>query len=261
MPGNRDNRAATGTLKGEMDHTSIENDQWAERYVMGRLPDDEKQRFEEHFVDCAKCLDDVEAADGLRKGLASLPPGEVPSASPSPAGLPPWFLAAAGLAVGVGLAAFFSAELRHTRTELADSQKASDRLKQSEAALQKELRIAKAAAAPSGAAVFTLNVTRGGQTTEPENRILLPKGSAWLVLQFDRPPGPEEAGYVVRISGADGKAVGNNAVPIGPVSNDTLAVTLPPGTLQEGDYTLAVEATSAPDVALATYRFRIGLSR
>jgi len=260
MPGNRDNPATTGTLKGEMDHTSIENDQWPERYVMGRLSDEERQRFEAHFVDCPKCLDELEASDGLRRGLESLPPSEIPAASPSPVGLPPWFLAAAGLAVGVGLSALFSAELRHTRAELAESQRTSDRLKQSEAALQRELQGARAAAAPSGAAVFTLNVTRGGQTAEPENRILLPKGSGWLVLQFDRPPGPEEAGYVVRVSGADGKTIGN-AVPVGPVSNDSLAVALPSGTLQEGDYTLAVEATSAPDVALATYRFRVVASR
>src|SRR5262249_1305564 len=50
----------------------------AERYVTGRLSAEERAGFEAHFVDCARCLDRIEAAEGLRYGLARSTPRERP---------------------------------------------------------------------------------------------------------------------------------------------------------------------------------------
>jgi len=259
MPGNRDNPAASGTLKGEMDHALIEENQWPDRYVLGRLPDEERQRFEEHFITCPKCLDALEAVEGLRAGLKQLPENETKPA-PKESGahrLPPWLLAAAGLVVGFGLAALiFLGEVGRTRRSLATADAASARLKQSETDLQTQLQAAKAAAAPSGASVFMLDRTRGGPGAEPATRIALPKGSGWAVLQFDRPPVPEESGYAVRITGADGRPIADPAK-LGPFAGDTLTVTVPANLLPPGDYTLSIEAVSAPEVSLTAYRFRV----
>jgi hypothetical protein len=258
MSAKRDNPAVRGTPRGEIDHTQIENDDWADRYLMGLLSDDERQRYEEHFVTCPRCLDDLESLDGLRNGLRNLPQSETaPKPQAAAHHLPWWLLAAAGLIVGFGLAAWiFVSEVGRTRRDLAASNAAAARMKQSDAALQKDLQSARALASPSGASVFTLDRTRGGPAAEPENRILLPKDSGWVVLQFGRPPVPQEAGYAVRISGAEGRPIGD-PVKLSPFSTDTLTLTLPPGLLQAGDYTLSVEATSAPEVSLTTYRFRV----
>jgi Putative zinc-finger len=242
-----------------MDHSGIDEELWVDRYLLGRLSAEERQRFEEHLVTCPKCLHALETVEGLRAGLKELPESETTPAPKESVAyrLPPWLLAAAGLVIGFGLAAAtFLGEAGRIRRDLANANAASARLKQSETELEKDLQSAKAAAAPSGASVFILDHTRGGPGAEPENRIDLAKSSAWAVLQFDRPSVPEESGYAVRISGADGRTVAG-PVKLGSFTGDTLTVTIPGDLIPPGDYTLSVEAVSAPEVSLTAYRFRV----
>ena len=49
-----------------MDHSRIEEHNLIDRYVRGTLPADERAEFEEHFVDCAACQEQIEAAKSLR---------------------------------------------------------------------------------------------------------------------------------------------------------------------------------------------------
>ena len=65
--GRQDNRRPRNTLD-EMDHTHTDEHQLADRYLMGRLDDAERRRFEEHFVDCPACLERLETIEGLRGG-------------------------------------------------------------------------------------------------------------------------------------------------------------------------------------------------
>ena len=242
----------------DMDHALIDEDRWADRYVLGRLTAEEQQRFEEHFVGCPKCLDELEAVEGLRGSLRELPAGEAapaPTRSPSFA-LAPWLLAAASLVLAVGLSALFYADLRHARQELADSRGRTARLEQLETRLQEDLRKTTEAEAPSAASVFTLNLTRGVETAQPENWIVLPKPSARIVLLFDRPPGPPETSYSVRLFGADGRPIGE-AVRLAPSAEETLALSLPSGLLGAGDYVLTVDRGAPAESPLATYRFRL----
>lgn len=55
-----------------MNHTQIDQEQIAERYVLGQLSGEEAARFEEHSLSCDRCLDRLEAAEGLRRGLATV---------------------------------------------------------------------------------------------------------------------------------------------------------------------------------------------
>jgi hypothetical protein len=52
-----------------MDHKYIDELELVDRYLMGRLPVDESARFEEHFVDCSRCVDRLEATKDLIQGL------------------------------------------------------------------------------------------------------------------------------------------------------------------------------------------------
>jgi hypothetical protein len=45
-----------------MDHETAIQTKASERYILGDLPASEKDAFEEHFSDCAKCMDDVSMA-------------------------------------------------------------------------------------------------------------------------------------------------------------------------------------------------------
>src|SRR5262245_56580684 len=52
-----------------MDHSYIEEQHVADRYVMGTLPADEAERFEEHYLSCAECLDRLELAESMQRGF------------------------------------------------------------------------------------------------------------------------------------------------------------------------------------------------
>ncbi len=62
-----------------MDHAYIDDNQVAERYLMGKLPPEEAARFEEHSMSCAECLDRLETAERLRLGLRTVAAREIVS--------------------------------------------------------------------------------------------------------------------------------------------------------------------------------------
>ncbi len=52
-----------------MEHPRIDDEAILDRYVAGRLPEAEEALFEEHLFECTVCLEQVQAADELRRGL------------------------------------------------------------------------------------------------------------------------------------------------------------------------------------------------
>ena len=52
-----------------MEHSYIDKHNVADRYLLGELSLEERVRFEEHFADCAQCLDRLETTDDFRAGL------------------------------------------------------------------------------------------------------------------------------------------------------------------------------------------------
>ena len=77
-----------------MDHTEIEELQVVDRYLMGKLPEADAGRFEEHYLGCPRCLDELEVvlvgnqAD-FAEPLSSLGPyRSLPFPIPTPAGTP-----------------------------------------------------------------------------------------------------------------------------------------------------------------------------
>ena len=55
-----------------MEHSYIEDHHIADRYLSGKLSIEELMRFEEHFVDCAECLDRLRTIDDFRAGLRTV---------------------------------------------------------------------------------------------------------------------------------------------------------------------------------------------
>jgi anti-sigma factor RsiW len=52
-----------------MNHPDIDEHQVIDRYVMGTLPPDEAERFEEHYLSCPQCLDQLAVAESLQRGF------------------------------------------------------------------------------------------------------------------------------------------------------------------------------------------------
>ena len=55
-----------------MDHAYIEENGLVERYQQGLLPPEEEARFEEHFVTCAPCMEQLELARGFQRGIKAM---------------------------------------------------------------------------------------------------------------------------------------------------------------------------------------------
>src|SRR5579864_3315618 len=52
-----------------MQHPEIESECLIDRYVRNTMPPAQRQAFEEHFLDCPQCLDQLEAAASLRQAM------------------------------------------------------------------------------------------------------------------------------------------------------------------------------------------------
>jgi anti-sigma factor RsiW len=52
-----------------MEHSLIEEHNLIDRYVRGTMPVAERTIFEEHFLDCPDCLQQLEVARSLRESI------------------------------------------------------------------------------------------------------------------------------------------------------------------------------------------------
>jgi len=60
-----------------MDHAYIEEQEIIRRYLADRLAEDERNRFEAHYVDCDQCLEKLELEEGFREGVREVAAEEV----------------------------------------------------------------------------------------------------------------------------------------------------------------------------------------
>ena len=241
-----------------MSHAWAEENLLADRYAMGKLSSDEAREFEEHFLDCAKCLETIEIVEGLRSGLRDAAVGAETVVSFRSAVR--WALPlAASLLLAIFAAVYFRGEAREARRELAHVRQTAEKALQGARDAREKIPAAAEAMQemPLAVSVFTLNLTRGAEPVAPENRVSLGASPRWLVLLFDQPGAARFGRYRVQVSTADGRPVGAPA-DASPSTEGMMAVSLPTSLFRVGDYVLAVEN---PDAArsdpLARYRFRV----
>jgi hypothetical protein len=253
-----------------MTHDEIAARNVVECYLMAKLSQDESARFEEHFVDCPECLDQLEAAERLRSALKPLARERGQTELPRTASRH-WGSAwpvAAGLVLAAGSLLLFAIREAKVRGELAQAVTASldwQQRYEREHAAAEALRSAKPAgdaapAAPVVASTFYLNIARGSEsaTSEPINRVTLPADPRWIALSLE---GEVEAGLKrLRVSVADsaGSAVWQQA-DLQVTPRETLSVILPSRVLNPGDYVLTLEglSPSGRGVPAGRYRFRV----
>ncbi len=52
-----------------MDHAYIEDNQIVDRYLMGRLSEEEAERFADHSIGCPQCLDSLALGERMQRGM------------------------------------------------------------------------------------------------------------------------------------------------------------------------------------------------
>jgi len=253
-----------------MTHDEIAARNVVECYLLAKLSQVECARFEEHFVDCPLCLDQLEAADRLRSALRPLA-RDTAYAAPARTESQNWRKAwpvAAALVLAVGALLLFAVREAKFRGELAQALTASldwQHRYEKEHAAGEAIRGAKPAgdaapAVPLVASTFYLNIARGSEssTSEPVNRVTIPADPQWIVLSLE---GEVETGFKslrVGVTDSAGRNVWRQAdLTVAP--HETLSVIVPSGVLHPGDYVLTLEGLSPSGRAVPAgrYRFRV----
>jgi hypothetical protein len=267
-----------------MDHAYIESHGLVERYHQRVLPADEEARFEEHFVDCPQCMEQLELARGLQRGLRSVAAEDAARAAVA-AGLFAWLArrgrlaqwgtALAALLLAAGLPALWlvagsRGERREWSARLADQRHAGQELERKLDESEARRRSAELAATkppeppPAGTLakplvntpVFLLAALRG-EGAKPAVIDLSKAGDA-LALAVDVGADLRFATYRATITRADGGKVFEQAG-LKPNALEALMVTFPSSFFAPGEYSLRVDGVK-PDGSVAEvggYPFRV----
>jgi hypothetical protein len=275
-----------------MEHAYIESNGLVERYHQGLLPPDEEARFEEHFVECPACMEQLELARGFQKGLKTLVAEDAARAVVG-AGLFAWLarrgrlaqwgVPLAALAVAAALPALWllagsRGERQEWRAGL-DAQRRSNRelehrLDESESRrnaerreLEAKIAQAKPPEAPRGLTgplvntpVFLLSALRSDDG-KPATIDLARAGDA-LALAVDVGDDLRFASYRATITKAGGATVFRQ-LGLEPNALEALMITFPASFFAPGDYRLRVEGVKPNGTAseIGGYPFRVAGKR
>ncbi|HKH44429.1 MAG TPA: hypothetical protein VKM72_07185 [Thermoanaerobaculia bacterium] len=266
-----------------MDHAYIEEHEIIRRYLADRLAEDERNRFEAHYVDCEQCLERLELEEGFREGVRDVAAEEVVrtiergiflrllvsrsgrmllgAALAVLVALPLGFLLTQNRRLDQRLAAA-EAALAHDKPRVPVTRPApvvpdegDQRLRQERDRLASALdqerqaratveeRLARAEAPRVNLPVFVLAAVRGGGASEDLNRLALKAGDDWVVLALELALVEHET-YRATLGTAEGRRVWSGDG-LRPDERDTLTLAFPSNLLPTGRYSLEVEGRTA----------------
>lgn len=205
-----------------MDHPEIEDSQVVERYLAGRLPEEDEARFEEHLFACTACLEQVEAGEELRRGLREVAAEEATRAAVA-TGFLAWLQRRSRGQLG-GIAAFALAVMLLPSVLLWQQRTAP-----TGGGLDRPL---------SDFQMISLGVERdagGAVEIRPE------AGKDAVLLSLELPLGAGSSRYGVTLRDAGGEVLWQEG-DLEPNLYDTLLVALPTSYLDPGSYRVTVRS-------------------
>jgi hypothetical protein len=268
-----------------MDHSYIEANNIVARYEMGKLSPAECAGFEEHFVDCPQCQEQLATTADFRQALqtANRHAAQVQERQTlavwAPRSVVQWAVAGCvAVAVSVAVPLFFlvqhvhrvEGELAQAKAGANDWQHRYESERQAADALEKRLQQTPGQTeTPAGpgddklpilASVFTLNRVRGADSgnSEPVNWVVISRQPQWIVLSLDRDREETYKQYRVTLTASSGRALWNKTL-IAPTAANALSVSLPSKLLLPDDYLLTVEGVSHENTfgVSGRYTFRV----
>jgi hypothetical protein len=277
-----------------MEHSYIEENNIADRYLLGKLSAQERMRFEEHSKNCLECLNRLETIKGLRRGLRVVAGEEVRwSRAYIRAGLLAWLVRLGRASQTVLLACVIllialpigwlilewsraRRDLAQTRQIAAEWQRKYEESEQAARDLKKEAQAQDQPAArpeseredrphlpgekvvPSQAVVpiFALSVMRNGdpELSQPVNRIRLSPNAKSIILLLELGPEPGLQSYRVAISTADGRNIWRESN-LKPISDNALALGFNCSLFKPGNYLLTLEGLPTQGRYVLTARY------
>jgi anti-sigma factor RsiW len=225
-------------LSAESQHSHIEEQNLIDRYVRGTMPAAERTEFEDHFVDCTECQEQIEIAKSLRQAIRESSEGwgnEQARHRERQASRWRWVAIAAcvGLLMALGTSTVLLLQRERARSELASAR------------LSSEL-------AP---VVFGLRLSR--DATAPRD-ITLPGDSRWMIFLAEI-DATRYSRYRASVTGSRGEEIWSQDG-IRPNSPDSISVAIPSGALHPGTYTLALSGAEPDGSLIPVTRFPLRLA-
>ena len=205
-----------------MDHRDIEDREVIERYLQGRLGEEETGEFEAHLLECGECFDKVRFGEDLGRALRVAAAEDVARAA-GEAGILAW-IRAAGRRRAAAWALVLALAVAPTFLFLRE-----------------RARVAELVAPRINTPVFSLGTTRDGAV----HRISLGASPEWMVLRLALPMVEHEA-YRAVLRRADGEEIwrGDGLVPD---AGDRLVLSFYSTLLEPGAHELVVTGTGEGD--------------
>ncbi|RMH23211.1 MAG: zf-HC2 domain-containing protein [Acidobacteria bacterium] len=224
-----------------MNHPYVDDHQIIEQYVLGTLSPEEAERFEEHYLTCAACREDLQLAERLGRALKGVAAEELAAAAAGRLGL---LARLARGARGRALAAalFLAVALLPTAFLLRRNAGLNERLAQLEAP-------------QVNVAIVRFEPTRAADPAVPPVRLTL--GEAREPVVFEIPlPAAAEGPFRAVLHRPDGSVLWQGEG-LQPDARGDLTLTLPSTLLAAGDYQLLVFAAGPEPRRLARHAFRV----
>ncbi len=204
-----------------MDHNEALKLEAAEKYVLGELPEEVREEYEDHYFECADCLSDLEALDGIvtasRLLLREEPQAVLVPVHQGRAERPGWFTWLKPAVAMSAIAALAGVILFQNLVTIP-------------AARQQGL-------SEPAAALYQNSFRLQGATRGPgSNKVTLQEGESFG-LQFDFTPSQVYESYRGSLLDALGKSVFSFRVE-GNQSNRELHLAIPGGIVRPGNYDL-----------------------
>jgi hypothetical protein len=221
-----------------MQHSQIEEQNLIDRYVRGTMPAAERAEFEEHFVDCVECQEQIEVAKSLRQAIRESSAGwgnEQVRQHERQASRWRWaaIAACAGLLLALGTSTVLLLQRERARSELASAR------------LSSEL-------AP---VVFGLSLSR--DAAEPRD-ITLPGDSRWMIFLAEI-DATRYSRFRASVIGSHGNEIWRQDG-LRPNSPDSISVAIPSSALYPGTYTLALSGEQPNGSLIPVARFPLRLA-
>lgn len=273
-----------------MTHSHIQDNDVRDRYVTGRLSDEERLSFEEHLCDCYECLDEVEARQRFRRGLRTTLTEDALKGVALRAGIRAWFLRGermrrTALSIAMILLVFIPA----TMVYVIANRRASARLSQAQAALatlqlensgqqraienlKEQARVAQGRQdrgvtlpspeplrmeMPASLPLFTLDRVREPDEGSPADEISISRSSRWLILLLEVEQDPDIRSYRSKLLNENEQLIWN-ADNLKLSRRDAIAVLVSKDLFKPGNYVLKLEGCDRQHhcYSVATYSFR-----
>lgn len=233
-----------------MDHATIEAENWVERHLLGQLSAEEAARFEEHYLDCPECLEQLELTRRLQIGLREIAAEEAArtlTVSAVLAGIT-GLLRRPALRVALGLGLLVAIGLPWALLLPARSERER---------LQEEL--IQAQAPQGGLPIVRLSPERSAPGEEASTRITVHEGDPGFVLALEPPPG-EAQSYRVRLLEPGGKLLWQSG-PLSPDAGGRVTVSLHSSWLTGERYAVELDALPPGEAPGTATRFAFRVDR